>query len=109
MTQTPASGPEGPRTTPPISSLSIATAAGCACADENAAIAETVTRMAKRDRSELCRFMLLPINTPGLWPAFVGAQPTRTHRQHQRPASELVRNARRPISYRLLPAPYGAR
>src|ERR1017187_3581523 len=74
MTHTPASGPRGPRTTPPMSSLSIATAACRASAGaEKASPAGAAKPITARVQYKAClRFMFaLLLEIPGLLPGVV--------------------------------------
>src|SRR5215211_6702993 len=66
MTQTPASGPLGPVTTPPMSSLSIATAAGCAPAGADTAAAVAARPIAATVENIACRKLIFAL------PACVG-------------------------------------
>src|SRR3954462_6697206 len=87
ITQTPASGPPGPRTTPPISSPSIATAAGCArtgVASKESGPAMTAKVTAKYDRTCLFKFMFSPCDY-GVCLRLFDVKPTRTRRRRQSP------------------------
>src|SRR5438132_9188945 len=62
MTQTPASGPLGPATTPPISSLSIATAAGCWARDGAAKVSTPAAAARVKENRIRLRFIAsLPV------------------------------------------------